>query len=236
MKHVFNNVVNTSFVHADGFNPEEISTVAFVVRICDAFFDYAVVTVAGDVSPSLSSAPYPSTSGATAFSEHKTLTGPIAGGVVGGVLFFTVLMAGIWITCRRRRVTSSDELVTPVLEVAFSESTDKHLEYLSSSNTEAVQWEDQIKALSSSPPPNSLATSVREKQALAPYQDIGTQALIPLINGSDDLSMSSRASKLPDGEQPVSAMSSNPAVRARVAQLQAEIREIESRDALPPPY
>ncbi|KAH8810123.1 hypothetical protein DL96DRAFT_1716840 [Flagelloscypha sp. PMI_526] len=239
MKPALKNSHNLSYAHAGGFDPEEISSVSFIARRCFAAIDYAIVTVEDEGIPSQSSHP-------------KSSIGAIVGGVVGGVGVLTLLMVGIWIKFRRHRVTPLNELTTPLhssfiasivyprmtlnLEESQPEEGLDHMAYLPSSSTIAASYEDQATAIAPTPL-NSLATLAREKQC--PGREsygVATRALLPSISGSDALHSSDRVSTTPEIDRPVSLNSNNPAVRARLAQLHAEIREIESRDALPPPY
>ncbi|KAH8794370.1 hypothetical protein DL96DRAFT_1568222 [Flagelloscypha sp. PMI_526] len=212
---------NISYLHAEGFDPREVSFVSFVSRSCGALFDYAVVTVedVADPSPSSGSNPLsPPMFISSLFLQHATEfffnSAPIVGGVVGGLIILLLFLVVIWIKCRRVEIKAPKQVTPPkltfALEAPLSEEIPNRIMNLPSSNSSLAVYEDQAMA-SASAPANSLTHVAREKQ-----RTTGPRAH--------------------EQERPISLTSSNPAVLARVAQLQAEIHEIQSRDALPPPY
>ncbi|KAH8825945.1 hypothetical protein DL96DRAFT_1682003, partial [Flagelloscypha sp. PMI_526] len=113
MKNGFTNPYNVSYAHADGFNPEETSSVSFSVRSCWGTFDYAVVAVDDKMTPDSNSITAPAASGVTTLPTNKPPVGSIVGGLLGGAVVLTILITGIWIKCRRRRATSPEEVTAP---------------------------------------------------------------------------------------------------------------------------
>ncbi|KAH8828904.1 hypothetical protein DL96DRAFT_1595928 [Flagelloscypha sp. PMI_526] len=213
-----------------------VSHITFKVRSCSFALDYAVVTVDDEVTPSSSSGQSSSTSATTPGPKSNPPIGAIAGGVVGGVIVFTLLIVGIWITCRRRKVVSPDEITTPLPKVVQPQSVINHIVNLPSSSTTTVSYEEQASALAIAPS-NSLAVSAREKQGRAGGPDgTTTRTLTPSIISTNGPSSSDQISKTYESERPLSLTSTTPAVQARLAQLQAEMDEIQLRGALPPPY
>ncbi|KAH8798564.1 hypothetical protein DL96DRAFT_1638975 [Flagelloscypha sp. PMI_526] len=213
---------NISYAHASGFNPGEVSSISSAVRRCSAVFDYAIVTVEDDVVPSL--------------------IGPIVGGVVGAVVL-ALLIVGIWAKRQHRKTTSPQELSTSLPtrpKTAFMPNIEaaapNHMGIITSDNTATVSDENQATTLALAPS-NSLSTLAREKQERASRaDDTESRILTQSIISADDSILLNQLSKGEAGDRPMSFTSSNPAVQARLEQLQAEIQEIHSRDALPPPY
>ncbi|KAH8826014.1 hypothetical protein DL96DRAFT_129302 [Flagelloscypha sp. PMI_526] len=226
MKGGFKDPFNVSFAHAEGFNPNEVSAVNFASKNCSARLDYAIVDAEDGVAPGSSSLAGSTTSGATigatpgttAFSSPKSKPpiGPIVGGVVGGVVIILMLLvAGVWIMRRRRKpIIPYNNQATPLTKEPETVLTPMPYRLSNTASTGAT---------------------AREKQALADRLDetqISSQG-----NGlSGGLVSSQHVPQTSNAEQPSAVGNTNPDVQARVAQLQAEIHEIQSRGALPPPY
>ncbi|KAH8825867.1 hypothetical protein DL96DRAFT_1681956 [Flagelloscypha sp. PMI_526] len=211
MNPTFKNPYNLSYAHAEGFNPDEVSSVTFVVRSCLAYLDYAVVTVEDSDSAT------PSTSGA------------VVGGVIGGLVILSLLLSGIWIKYRHRKKTDADGITSPA-------PMSNPMIHLPLSRTISVSHEDQARIMASTPS-NSLSSSAREKQGFVGASvGIATRVQNLSVVTADGESSSEDVSKTQGIEQPMSLTRNSSAVQARLSHLRAEILEIETRGTLPPPY
>ncbi|KAH8825946.1 hypothetical protein DL96DRAFT_1610307 [Flagelloscypha sp. PMI_526] len=105
---------NILFVRAEGFDPGAVSTISFSEQElgCYGGPDYAVVTVE-DTNSTSSAASSTTSVTYTSFNVQHSI-GAIVGGVLGGVVgILAVLLVGIWIIARRRKLRQSRRAPTP---------------------------------------------------------------------------------------------------------------------------
>ncbi|KAH8817864.1 hypothetical protein DL96DRAFT_1623561 [Flagelloscypha sp. PMI_526] len=225
---------NISFMSAHGFNSNEKSNVSFKVTdafgVCRLSLDYAVVTAPDATISSTSSAQTSSTSSlapnsttliaSSASSTEKAVSsisktpiGPIVGGVIGGItLVFLLIALVIWMMRRRRKDIEDHEVQNSVPAV------------------ETGPLFDGIESL----PSNSLAISAREKQIFDDESN-APQGPFSSTHESNTATSSLPGSKAGEATSPTLGTELHPTVQARLEQLEAEIHEVRTQGALPPP-